>query len=79
MGRLLTKKERLLNQLSYKELLQLADAKGYKVPSSWKKHELVENFVKHQWPEKILYVSGTVEERTDTAIEEIMRLIENDL
>ena len=42
MGRLLTKKERLLNQLSYKELLQLADAKGYKVPSSWKKHELVE-------------------------------------
>ncbi len=42
MGRLLTKKERLLNQLSGKELLQLADAKRYKVPSSWKKHELIE-------------------------------------
>ena len=42
MGRFLTKKERLLNQLSGKELLQLADAKRYKVPSSWKKHELVE-------------------------------------
>lgn len=42
MGTLLTKKERLLNQLSGKELLQLAEAKGYKVPNSWKKHELVE-------------------------------------
>jgi len=39
---ILTINERLLNQLGGKELLQLADVKGYKVPSSWNKHELVE-------------------------------------
>ncbi len=38
----MTSNERLLSQLGGKELLQLADAKGYKVPSSWNKHELVE-------------------------------------
>lgn len=38
----MTSNEKLLNQLNSKELRQLADAKGYKVPSSWKKHELVE-------------------------------------
>ena len=38
----MTSNERLLNQLDIKELRQLADAKGYKFPSLWKKHELIE-------------------------------------
>ncbi|RLI44215.1 hypothetical protein DRO61_12415 [Candidatus Bathyarchaeota archaeon] len=63
----MTSNEKLLNQLNGKELRQLADAKRYKVPSSWKKHELVEflclNLTKEETKSLVQEASRTKKEQ----------------
>ena len=38
------------------------------------RHEIIKNFVKFMWPEKILWVHGDLEERTNLVLEQVKKL-----
>jgi len=58
------------------------DEFGYKRDSSRsseksvarERHQIICSFVEHFWPEKILYVSGDLEKRTEQALERIRKM-----
>ncbi len=39
-----------------------------------KRHKIVCSFVEHLWPDKILYVSGTLEERTEQSLAKVKEM-----
>jgi hypothetical protein len=58
------------NEFGYKT----DNSRSSKIKIARDRHEIIRSFAEHMWPDRILYVSGNLEQRTAQAIKRIVKM-----